>query len=174
MCTILVGVLIGWLILFFLFYCILFHFVLFSGRQVNSNVKCIVNAVTSVHCSSVLDPCCNYRLLFSPADYLSVSQSLWTAELNDKLLLHTSPYAQLHRLLSKCLKYHRLRSCVFARGRTIVFFSLTKAALIWVFEGQYWCCYCKTETASNKHYMLILMSIDRKKVEWHTINKKWK
>lgn len=65
----------------------------------------VVNAVTSAHCSSVVVPGCSYWLLFSPADFLSVSGSLWTAELNDKLLLHTSRYAQLHRLLSKRLKY---------------------------------------------------------------------
>lgn len=37
-------------------------------------------------------------------------ESLWTAELNDKLLLHTSPYAQLHRLLSRGLKYHQTQT----------------------------------------------------------------
>lgn len=81
-----------------------------SVQTVSSSVECIVNAVTSAHCSNTLVPGCSYWLLFSPADFPSLSESRWTAELNDKLLPHTSPYVQLHRLLRKGLKYHRLQT----------------------------------------------------------------
>lgn len=93
--------------IFSLFYSVLLCSVVFSVQTVCSSVKRIANLVTSAYCCTTLLPGCSYWLLFSPADFPSFSESLWTVELNDKLLLHTSSGAQLHRLLCQGLKYSR-------------------------------------------------------------------
>ncbi len=76
-----------------LFFSTLFYFfsVQLCQCAVSSSVECVVNVVTSAHCSRISVPGCSYWLLFSPTDFPSVFESLRTAELNDKLLLHTSP-----------------------------------------------------------------------------------
>lgn len=51
--------------------CHLFHSVVHSVQTMSSSVGCIT--VTSAHCSITSVPSCSYWLLFSPADFPSVS-----------------------------------------------------------------------------------------------------
>lgn len=123
-----------------------------------------MNVVPSAHCSSTLVFGCSYWLPFSRADFTSLSGSLRTTELNDKLLLHTHPYAQLHRLPCKC--YHQQPFCKDHQFPFRVFHNFLSSH--WAlclplslsfkirFNSVYLFHYCEIETTSTEHKKLYI------------------
>lgn len=146
--------------------------------------------MTSAHCSSTLVLDCSYWLLFFSSRlpfslWVSVDcRAKWQIASSHMRLCTTTQAAWLTReartattppakwnplflefpLVNDCLQVSQFSFFYHSTLCLSLFLSVhTMDTFIWQFDCQYWCCYRKTESPLSKHYLLMSLSIFRKK-----------